>query len=1769
MKRLLSSLLAIVFVIGVCVSAPITANAENGEMQEYTLEGVGIFQYDEVAVECYVKEWLGTDENLVLAGVIDINTVSYKITRILSGAFSNCENLKTIDLNSSNIEIIDPDAFAENVIVICDNPEKITTKPEDIMFHKSVDGNVHNIENYKIENDEIVGVCTCGVDSDVFATIEYENQNESGWARSAFVTPADGSSVSLSENDGFTSDALEITQDDVTDENGITIYLKPSENENAVNVSGDLSAKLDSTAPTGLITLGESNNWSTLLDTISFVLFFKEEKELTITADDADGSGVASVEYYVSAEQISDISEIIEWKTIGNDGAVSLDADSKNVIYAKITDNVGNVTYISSDGIVLYSDSVSENQTIEYTYNENSDEEISVTFNGNTVNSIKCNGVQLDNNNYTVDTDNNKITLNASYLNTLSVGEYSYTVSYNPQDEAYVEADGNEEPVTTEFLVKVNEAASLIETAPTAIENLVYTGEAQTLVTAGTAANGTIEYKLGEAEDAEWSTTLPVATDAGDYNVYYRVVGNENYNDVEVSEPVIVTIDRKTITDEMVTLSGDFVYNGAEQKPTISVDGLTLDTDYTVKYKRGETATDDFINVGEITVVVTGKGNYQGTAESSYKIEQATVSISEINVSDREYNGKTDVEIIGSDITGVVDADGGKVSIDFNDVKANVDDSLAGNDKEVVFTGSPVLTGEKSSNYKLSELLPETTVTINKKQVTITAKDVSVVVNGEKPTLTEYEADNGLVTGDAVISATLVAKDFENTATVKDYDIEVSEAVIKNASGEDVTDSYDVKYLAGKLSVIECTHHQGGTATCKEQAICTICKQPYGEVNAENHEITKWTETTPATCVTKGVESGECDLCEKTVTRETEKNPDAHTLGFRQKKAPNCNESGELEIYCKNGCGYCEIEGIEPDGTSHDWSGEWVVTTPATCKAEGVKTKECANGCGEKQTMAIPVDSESHNMSEWEVTPATCVEEGLKARSCKNGCGHTETETLPIDKDAHKLSGDWTVVTQATCVTDGEKVQKCLNDGCTHSVTEVIPADGTSHNLGGWEITIPVQCTVKGEIAKFCKNGDCDYKLTEEVQPDGKTHTFDTEYTIVPPTCVKVGEKYRACVNPDCTEKRDVEEIEIDLNAHEKTEVINAKEPTCLEDGYTGDEYCPACETVIAKGEVLKATGHKVSDWITDKEPTFTTVGKQHKECTVCKAELQTAIIEKRTLDTPKVTIENVSDGIKVKWTQDEDATGYIVYSSQYDVKTKKWSKWKNRGTIKAEASSWVDEKVKKNVKYKYTVRAVNGDFKSAYKESNSITFIPAPKATVTISTTGLLVKWNKIDGADSYIVYRSEKKNSKWTKWSNLGTTGEAKNTWLDDKVKSGATYRYAIRAVDNKIKSGYIATSGMIFLEQPTLTISNTAEGIIGSWEKVAGAKGYTIYRSELVSGKWTNWINLGTTKETAKSFTDKTVKSGKQYKYTLRAVNGKVKSTYKSSDALMYLAEPVLKIKNEANAITGSWTQVKGAKGYSIYRSELKDGKWTKWVNLGTAKETAKTFTDKTVKSGVTYKYTVKAINGKYKSSFVSTSKLVFLSLPTVKVANNATGVKVTWNKITGAESYIVYRREYKSDKWTKWKNLGSTEKNSFIDSTAVSNTKYQYTVRAVNGGSKSVYKASSTLRYIAAPVVILEGDKTDIKVLWAKVDGAKNYTVYRAVLGEDGKWSSWQKMADVKETKSSWIDKSTEEDVVYRYTVRAVNGKIKSAYIASEPFMIESEEEPEKTPETEQK
>ena len=111
--------------------------------------------------------------------------------------------------------------------------------------------------------------------------------------------------------------------------------------------------------------------------------------------------------------------------------------------------------------------------------------------------------------------------------------------------------------------------------------------------------------------------------------------------------------------------------------------------------------------------------------------------------------------------------------------------------------------------------------------------------------------------------------------------------------------------------------------------------------------------------------------------------------------------------------------------------GDWTVTTPATCTADGVETRPCA--CGETETRAIPATG--HTFGDWTVTtPATCTADGVETRSC--ACGETETRTIPAT--GHTF-GDWTVTTPATCTADGVETRSCA---CGETETRAIPATG-------------------------------------------------------------------------------------------------------------------------------------------------------------------------------------------------------------------------------------------------------------------------------------------------------------------------------------------------------------------------------------------------------------------------------------------------------------------------------------------------------------------------------------------------------------------------------------------------------------------------------------------------------------------------------------------------------------------------------------------------------
>ncbi len=89
----------------------------------------------------------------------------------------------------------------------------------------------------------------------------------------------------------------------------------------------------------------------------------------------------------------------------------------------------------------------------------------------------------------------------------------------------------------------ITKAASTVKTPPTA-NTLTYTGDPQELVSAGTPDGGTMQYRLSSGS---WGDTIPTATNAGTYTVYYRVVGDDNHNN-NAGGSVTVTISPAMLT---------------------------------------------------------------------------------------------------------------------------------------------------------------------------------------------------------------------------------------------------------------------------------------------------------------------------------------------------------------------------------------------------------------------------------------------------------------------------------------------------------------------------------------------------------------------------------------------------------------------------------------------------------------------------------------------------------------------------------------------------------------------------------------------------------------------------------------------------------------------------------------------------------------------------------------------------------------------------------------------------------------------------------------------------------------------------------------------------------------------------------------------------------------------------------------------------------------------------------------------------------------------
>lgn len=165
--------------------------------------------------------------------------------------------------------------------------------------------------------------------------------------------------------------------------------------------------------------------------------------------------------------------------------------------------------------------------------------------------------------------------------------------------------------------IKVNKATPTFN-APTAQENLTYTGQEQALITAGSVTSGgTMQYSL--TENGTYSQDIPTGTDAGTYTVWYRVIGDANHNDTAPAS-VAVSIGKKPLTITGVTAASK-PYDGTTNADISSVtfDGVNLNrgTDYTVTANFDDAGVDRGKNV---TATVT----LMGQTAKNYFLEQSS-----------------------------------------------------------------------------------------------------------------------------------------------------------------------------------------------------------------------------------------------------------------------------------------------------------------------------------------------------------------------------------------------------------------------------------------------------------------------------------------------------------------------------------------------------------------------------------------------------------------------------------------------------------------------------------------------------------------------------------------------------------------------------------------------------------------------------------------------------------------------------------------------------------------------------------------------------------------------------------------------------------------------------------------------------------------------------------------------------------------------------------------------------------------------------------------
>lgn len=258
-------------------------------------------------------------------------------------------------------------------------------------------------------------------------------------------------------------------------------------------------------------------------------------------------------------------------------------------------------------------------------------------------------------------------------------------------------------------------------------------------------------------------------------------------------------------------------------------------------------------------------------------------------------------------------------------------------------------------------------------------------------------------------------------------------------------------------------------------------------------------------------------------------------------------------------------------------------------------------------------------------------------------------------------------------------------------------------------------------------------------------------------------------------------------------------------------------------------------------------------------------------------------------------------------------------------------------------------------------------------------------------------------------------------------------------------------------TTGVKASAESASGpvklSWSEAADdVTGYRVYRYDPEQEKY---VYLKSTRN--RNYTDEDVSSGKTYQYKVRCywtIGGT--NYYGNYSSVVSVTTPPAKVSGVSTAVrsstylTLSWDKVSGASGYRIYRYNTDTQAYEKVITLTSGSTVSYKITG--LATAKEYQFKVRAYRKVDGVSTWGSSSAAYKDstkpgqTKSLKASSKSSAVTLTWNKVTRASGYQVYRYNSKTKKYEKLATVKGNTTFSYKNTKLKKGTTVKYKVRA---------------------------------------------------------------------------------------------------------------------------